>query len=131
MRRSGRSNVEVAHASRPPPDGLAVASLRSLELKMESSCWAAESRRSFRFCPVRLAMPSERLSDRLDAQNAQIVSEIITLRRDNVPRCERRRRKNSPAFQRWANRFTIRQVPAGTTERLRRAAIPRTENHAF
>src|SRR5262249_11506451 len=98
MRRSGRSNVVVAHASRPPPDGLAVASLRSRELEMESSCRGVATRRSFRFCAVRLAISFARLSDGLDAKNAQIVSEIITLRRDNVPRCERRRRENSPAF---------------------------------
>src|SRR5882724_618120 len=61
MRTSDRSNVAVAHASR----------LRSRELKMESSCRGAETRRSSRFCAVRLAMPLARLSDRIAAQNAQ------------------------------------------------------------
>src|SRR5438094_7868233 len=68
MSRSDRSNVVVAHASRPPPDGLAVASLRSRELKMESSCRRAETRRSSLFCAVRLAMPLAKLSDRPEAQ---------------------------------------------------------------
>src|SRR5207247_10278311 len=80
MSRSDRSNVVVAHASRPPPDGLAVASLRSRELKMESSCRRAETRRSSLFCAVRLAMPFARLSDRVYAQNPQIVSQLRHLR---------------------------------------------------
>jgi len=66
MRRSARSNVKVAHASRPPLDG------RSRELKMESSCRGAESRRSFRFCAVRLAMPLARLSGRLDTKTLKL-----------------------------------------------------------
>src|SRR6476620_1259079 len=56
-------NVVVADAPRPPADGLAVASLRSRELEKESSCRAAETRRSFIFCAVRLAMPFARLPD--------------------------------------------------------------------
>src|SRR6185369_15831224 len=35
------------------------------------------------FCAIRLAMPFARLSDRLDAKNAQIVSKVIARRRRN------------------------------------------------
>ena len=47
---------------------------------MESSCRDVESRRSSLFCAVRLAMPFAKLSDRLDAQNAQIVSHRVLSR---------------------------------------------------
>src|SRR6476661_6305112 len=57
-----RPNVVVADASRPPADGLVVASLRSRELEEESSCRGAETRRSC-FCAVRSAMPFARLPD--------------------------------------------------------------------
>jgi hypothetical protein len=57
-----------------------VASLLSRELKKEFSCRRAESLWSFRFCAIRLAMPFVSLSDRLDAQNAQIVSDRVLLR---------------------------------------------------
>jgi len=96
MRRSDRSNVAVAHASRPPPDGLAVASLRSRvvvahasrlrsrELKMESSCRGEETRRSCLFCAVCFAMPFATLSE------AQIIY-------------RRQRRKQRPSFARTEN----------------------------
>src|SRR5947199_7412424 len=58
MRRSGRSNVVTWLTSK-------AFGVRSL---------AAVKPTAFRFCAVRLAMPFARLSDRLDAQNAQIVS---------------------------------------------------------
>ena len=83
MRRSDRSNVVVAHASRPPPvrtqdgfvrrrNGLAVASLRSRELKMESPCRGVETRRPSLFCAVRLAMPFVRLPDKPHGQTLKL-----------------------------------------------------------
>src|SRR5437016_289643 len=58
MRISGRSNVVIWLTSKD-------FGVRSL---------AATKPAGFRFCAVRLAMPFAKLSDRIDAQNAQIVS---------------------------------------------------------
>src|SRR6266481_10143773 len=64
MRRSGRSNVVTRLTSK-------AFGVRSL---------AAVKPTAFRFCAIRLAMPFARLSDRLDAQNAQIVSDRVLSR---------------------------------------------------
>src|SRR5437016_8248342 len=65
MRRSRRSNVVTWLTSK-------AFGVRSL---------AAVKPTAFRFCAVRLAIPFARLSDRLDAQNAQIVSDRVLSRR--------------------------------------------------
>src|SRR6266542_2843664 len=64
MRRSGRSNVVRWLTSK-------AFGVRSL---------AAVKPTAFRFCAIRLAMPFGRLSDRLDAKNAQIVSDRVLSR---------------------------------------------------
>src|SRR5437763_16265406 len=67
MRRSGRSNVGTPLTSE-------VFGVRPL---------AAVKPAGSLFCAIRLAMPFARLSDRLDAKNAQIVSKVIARRRRN------------------------------------------------
>src|SRR5258705_8778518 len=64
MRISGRSNVVIWLTSKD-------FGVRSL---------AAVKPTAFPFCAVRLAMPLARLSDRLDAKNAQIVSHRVLSR---------------------------------------------------
>src|SRR6266513_83498 len=67
MRRSARSSV----VTWPTATAFGVCPLAAVKLTASL------------FCAIRLAMPFARLSDRLDAKNAQIVSKVIARRRRN------------------------------------------------
>src|SRR5207248_8290809 len=85
MRRSGRSNVGTPLTSE-------VFGVCTLAAVKPAACL---------FCAVRLAMPFARLSDRLEGQNAQIVSDRVLLR-----------------LAGWWNRFPLPRITARSRRSL-------------